>query len=459
MATKRLQNVSEKTVELALKEKADQAQAASFMWDSALTRFANSQIHQNVASKAGGVALKIVIDKRIGTLTVNTLEENRIKETIKQAVKIAKITPPNREFTGLPKPEKWAPIQGAFDKDTANCSPDYRADIVGEAIDTAHSKSPIVKAVAGSFSTEMLAFAVSNSLGVSAWAKISLASINTTVISELDGSEGFGYAEQSSRNVKDIRPAQIADRAAEKSISSVKPKKLSPGEYETVLSPLAVGTIFNYLGYIGFSATPFQDGQSFVKYHLKEQVFDRKVSVKDDARDEHSLIAVPVDGEGVPKKAVKLVDAGVVSERSICYDSLTGGREKGKRSTGHSFPPITSGFGQARPMPINVVAAPGDAAIEEMIKETGRGIFVTRFHYVNPVDPTKAILTGLTRDGTFLIEKGEIVGPIVNMRFTDSMLSALKRVPMIGKELEQGETATVPAIKLEKLRFTGVTQH
>ncbi|UCC33851.1 MAG: hypothetical protein JSW53_02280, partial [Candidatus Bathyarchaeota archaeon] len=250
MTTKRLQNVSAKAVELALKEKVDQAQAASFMWDSTLTRFANSQIHQNIASRAGGVALKVVIDKRIGTLTVNTLEEKRIKETIKQAVKIARITPPNREFKSLPKPEKWTPLQGAFDKDTATCSPDFRADIVGEVIDTAHSKSTIVKAVAGSFSTEMLAFAVSNSLGVSAWTEISLASINTTVISELDSSEGFGYAEQSSRSVKDIRPTKISDRAAEKSISSVKPRKFSPGEYETVLSPLAVGTIFNYLGYI-----------------------------------------------------------------------------------------------------------------------------------------------------------------------------------------------------------------
>lgn len=458
MVTERLQNVAEKTVELALKGKVDQAQAASFLWDSALTRYANSQIHQNIASKTGGVAIKVVIDKKIGTLRVNTLEERQIKEAIKQAVKIAKVTPPNKDFKSLPKPEKWTPIQGTFDKDTATCSPDYRAERVEEVISTAHSKSPIVKAVAGSFSTDMLAFAVSNSLGVSAWAKISLASINTTVISEVDGSEGFGYAEQYSRRMKDINAVQIADRAAEKSISSVKPAKLPPGEYEAILSPLAVGTVFGYLGYIGFSATPYQDGQSFVKYHLDEQVFDKKISVKDDARDKHTLIAVPVDGEGVSKTVVKLIDRGVVSERSICYDSLSSGRE-GKRSTGHSIPPITSGFGQARPMPINMVAARGDATVDEMIEETGHGIFVTRFHYVNPVEPTKAILTGLTRDGTFLIKNGEIVGPIINMRFTDSMLSALRKLPMIGKEVEQGETTAVPAMKLDKLRFTGVTQY
>jgi len=457
--TERLLNVAEKTVELAVKEKVDQAQAASFLWDSALTRYANSQIHQNVASKTGGVAIKVVIDKKIGTLSVNTLEEGQIKDAIRKAVKIAEVTPPNKDFRSLPKPEKWTPIQGAFDKATATCSPDYRAARVKEVVSTAHSKSPIVKAVAGSFSTDMLAFALSNSLGVSAWAKISLASLKVTVISQANGSEGFGSAVQHSRHMKDIQPVSIAGKAAEKSINSIKPKTLTPGEYETVLSPLAVGTIFDYLGYIGFSATPYQDGQSFVKYHLDEQVFDEKLSVKDDTRDQRTLIALPVDGEGVPKKTVKLVDKGVVSEQSICYDSLTSGREKGKQNTGHAIPPITSGFGQARPMPINMVAAPGDATTEEMIKETRHGIFVTRFHYVNPVEPTKAILTGLTRDGTFLIENGEIVGPIMNMRFTDSMLSVLKGIPMIGKELEQGETTTVPPMKLQKLRFTGVTQY
>ena len=103
--------------------------------------------------------------------------------------------------------------------------------------------------------------------------------------------------------------------------------------------------------------------------------------------------------------------------------------------------------------------ASGRATIEEMVQETKHGIFITRFHYTNPVDPTKAILTGLTRDGTFLIERGEITKPVMNLRYTDSMLSALKGIPMIGKKLEIVEEVTTPAMKLEKLRFTGITQY
>jgi len=459
MVTKRLLDISEKTVKIALKEGANQAQAVSFLLDSALTRFANSQIHQNVASKTGGIAIKVAMDKKIGMLRVNTLEEKQIEDAVKKAVKIAKVTPPNKDFKSLPEPQKWASIEGAFDSKTALCTPDYRAEKVKELIETAHSKSRIVKAVAGSFSTGSASFAIANSLGVSAWAQMSLTAINTTVISEVEGSQGFGSAEQHSRFVKDINHIQIANEAAEKSVNSVKPTKITPGEYEVVLSPRAVAVFLMFLGYIGFSATPYQDGQSFVKYHLGEQVFDKKLSVKDDARDPLSLYAVPVDGEGVPKKAVRLIDKGKVSEESICYDSLTAGKEKDKKSTGHLFPPVAPFYPYPRPIPINVVTTAGDASVDEMIADTKHGIFVTRFHYTNPVEPTKAILTGLTRDGTFLIENGEISKPVMNLRYTDSMLSALKDIQMIGKKLEQIDDTTAPAMKLKKLRFTGVTQY
>lgn len=457
MIVDRLVRIAEKTVKYAITQNVDQAQASAFILDTALTRFANSEVHQNIATKKGGVLVKVVLNKQVSNTRVNNLDMEQIEKTVRQAVKIARASPPNKDFKSLPEPESWSAIEGVFDEETAGCSPRYRAEKVKEAIETAHSQSSTVESVAGNLSTGSMAYAVANSLGVSAWARISSADMKTTVISKSGSSEGFGTAEKYSRRVKDIEPAALAEEAAEKSVHSVNPIKVSPGEYEVVLSPLAVSSLLMYLGYMGFSATSYQDGQSFVNYHLDQQVFDGKLNVKDDARDQRTLFSVPIDGEGVPKRAMQLIDKGVVCEESICYDSLTAGKED-KKSTGHALPPIT-GYPMQRPVPFNLIMNPGDASVEEEIEDTKRGIFITTFHYVNPVEPAKAVLTGLTRDGTFLIEDGEISKPIVNMRFTDSMLSALKNIPLIGREPQMIQTTTVPSMKLEKLKFVGVSAY
>ena len=457
MFSERLRKIAVETVRYAEKQKVNQAQASAFLIDTALTRFANSQIHQNVAKKSGGVIIKVILDKQISTIAANTLEDEEIQKAVQQAVKIAKASSPNKEFKSLPKPEAWHPIEGAFCKETATCEPEFRAEKVKEAIETAHSKSSKVQAVAGYFSSGSMSYAVANSLGVSAWADVSVAYMKTTVISKSGVSEGFGTAEKYSRRIKDIEPSVLAEDAADKSVRSLNPVRIDPGEYEVVLSPLATATLLMYVGLVGFSATPYQDGQSFVKYCADQRVFDSKLSVLDDARDPETLYAMPVDGEGVPKKTLELVDKGVVSEKSICYNSFTAGKEN-KKSTGHAPPPIGDYYG-GRPGPFNMIMRPVDATLEEAVAETKHGIFVTTVHYVNPVEPTKVILTGLTRDGTFLIENGEMTKPIINMRFTDSMLSAFKEIPMIGKHLEMLRSTTVPMVKLKNLRFVGVSAY
>jgi PmbA protein len=457
MITDKLLEIAQRTVKNATRLNVDQVQAVAFLRDAALTRYANSQIHQNVATKSGGVSIKVVINKKVGTVRVNSLEERRVKEAVKKALQIAKVTPPNQDFKSLPKPAKWTAIKNTFDKKTAESTPDFRAGEVKVAIDTAHAKSPFVKAVAGNFGTESLAFAVVNSLGVSAWTTISSTSFQTTVISKSKGSQGYGSAEQYARKISEIDPVKTASEAAETSVRSLNPTKIPVGDYQVILSARAAATFMDDLAYIGFSATSYLDGQSFVKYNLNKQVFDNKLTALDDPRHPKTLYAFPIDGEGVPKRKMRLIDKGKVSEESICYDSFTAGKEKGKKSTGHS---LSSIFGYAeRPMPFNVVVATGDVSVEEMIRETNRGIFITRFHYTNPTEPTRAVLTGLTRDGTFLIEKGEITKPVMNLRYTDSMLSALKEIPMIGKKSETVDPTITPAMKLERLRFTGATQY
>jgi predicted Zn-dependent protease len=454
MVVESLLEIADKAIKTAVGKGVSQAQATAFLIDVELTRFANSQIHQNVGIKDGGMLVKVILDdKRIGILRANTLDETEIGNAVKQAVEIAKVSQPNKDFKSLPEPEPWKAVKGAFDHETASCTPEHRAQKVKEAIETAHSESPKVRAVAGYISTNNISFAVANSLGVSASAQLTTANMKTTVISRENGSEGFGAAQKYSRRVSDINPTDMAREAAEKSVKSLNPARIPLNEYGVILSPLAVGTIFRFLAYIGFSARSFQDGRSFIKYHLNKRVFDEKLNLKDDARDSRTFYAMPVDGEGVPKRSLHLIENGVVSEESVCYDSFTAGREN-KKSTGHSLPPLSVRYFGGT-LPFNMIVEPGDSSLEEMIEETREGIFVTFLHYINPVEPTKAVLTGLTRDGTFLIQDGEITKPVVNMRFTDSMLSALNEIQLIGRNSEIVGQTTVSPMKLRKLRFVG----
>ena len=455
MSPETLSGIARKAVKLATKKGADQAQVTALTLVEDLTRFANSQIHQNVATIKEGLSVRVILKKKVGDATIGALDPSSVETAVSNAIKIAKVSPPNELFKSLPEPKKYTPLKRTFDRKTATCDPNLRADNAKRAIQIAHDKAPYVKAVAGSYMTGSAGFAVANSLGVDAKAQVSLAQMAVTVISEKEGSEGHGYYYECARNMKEIDVDKVAEKAADKSVKNVQPIRLEPGEYEALLAPDAVALSLAYISN-GFLGTWFQDGTSFVKYNLGKQVFHETFSLKDDGRDMATLYVSPVDGEGVPKQALALVKKGVVSEKGICYDSYTGGKE-GKPSTGHALVPFFEAFGPG-PDLVNMVLEPGQASEEEMIKETKRGVYVSRFHYVRTVNQPRMILTGLTRDGTFLIENGEIKGPVLNLRFTDSFLDVYKGIQMIGKDRERQPMASVPPIKVNKLRFTGVTE-
>jgi predicted Zn-dependent protease len=450
-----LSEIARKATRLATKKGADQVHATAFTFVEDLTRFANSQIHQNVATYRDGLRVRLVLKKKIGDALIGAFDPASIESVVSDAIKIAKVSPPNELFKSFPEPKKYSPLKGTFDKKTADCDPNLRADNAKRAIQVAHGKASFVKAVAGAYMTGSARFAVSDSLGVDAKAEISLAQMTVTVISEKEGSEGYGYYSAFSRDMKEIDVDKVAEKAADKSVKSVQPIRLEPGEYEALLAPDAVALSLSYVS-SGFLGTWFQDGTSFVKYNLGKQVFHEKFNLKDNARDMTTLYVSPVDGEGVPRQALTLVKDGYVDEKSICYDSYTAGKE-GKTSTGHAQLPFYEAFGPG-PDLINMILAPGQVSEEEMIKETRRGIYVSRFHYVRTVNQPRMILTGLTRDGTFLIENGEITKPIRNFRFTDSFLDVYKGTQMIGKDQERQTQATVPPVKVSKLRFTGVCE-
>ncbi len=180
------------------------------------------------------------------------------------------------------------------------------------------------------------------------------------------------------------------------------------------------------------------------------------MSIWDDATDP-LMLGAPFDFEGVPRRRVDLIKDGVFLD--AVYDRRTG-KEAGLPSTGHALPsPNPEG-----PFPLNLFMGTGDASVEEMIRATDRGVLVTRFHYTNVVNPMESSITGMTRDGTFLIEAGEIVGPVRNFRFTQSVLEALQATTMVGRGSEIASefffsASRVPAVKIEAFNFSGVSDH
>jgi PmbA protein len=208
------------------------------------------------------------------------------------------------------------------------------------------------------------------------------------------------------------------------------------------------------LNYVGFGARAMQEGRSWMNDRIGKQVMSPLVTIVDDGHDELGL-PLPFDFEGVPKQKVVLIENGV--PRGPVYDSTTA-RKEGRASTGHALPPPNT----MGPLALNLVMSPGSASVEDMIRSTEHGLYITRFWYTRVVHPRDCVITGMTRDGTFLIEHGELSTPVKNLRFTQGYVPALAQVEMTGQEaklLSGGAgAARVPAIKLKEFNFTGATQ-
>jgi len=294
----------------------------------------------------------------------------------------------------------------------------------------------------GSLAAESAEIAVANSLGVRAYAPATSAGL-VAVVADDDSS---GYAEWRGTDLSQLDPEAIADTAARKCADGRGAEAIEPGEYAVVLEPLAVGDMLFMLAYMGLGALAVQEGRSFMAGRIGDKLCGDNVTIWDDATDPRQR-AVPCDWEGVPKRKLTLIENGVAL--GPAYDSYTA-RKEDKQSTGHALPaPNTFG-----PVPIHLFLAKGDATGEEMISSIDRGILVTRFHYTNIVHEKRTIFTGMTRDGTFLIENGQLSRPVKNLRFTQSILDALSNVEMIGRDAQLVEYACVPALRIGSFSFT-----
>ncbi len=425
---------------------ADQTEVMLSTNESALTRFANSTIHQNVFEATVDVRVRAVVGNRVGVATTNQLGERSLVEAAQRAFQSAKLAPENPEFKGLPDAQP-IPKVNAHSANTAAYTPEQRARDVKGICDRSLGNG--VNAF-GAWSTSAYELAVANSRGIWAYTPRTVASLKIVVMA----SNGTGYAERTGVDASRIDVDGAGEEAVTKALKARDPIAIEPGAYTVVLEPYAVGTMIDYLAYMGLDAMSVQEGRSFMAGHFGERLAGENITIWDDGLDPNG-IPTPFDFEGVPKQKVVFLDRGIA--KGVVYDSFTAGRE-GKQSTGHALP-AGSGYG---PMPLNLFLAPGDADEKGLLAGIGRGLWITRFHYVNVVHPTETILTGMTRDGTFLIENGHITRPVHNLRFTQSVLEALSSVEAIGRERrmlqdEVGGTC-VPALRIAGFNFTSVTQ-
>jgi PmbA protein len=434
--------------QILAKSKADQTEVLFQAGDSALTRFANSYIHQNVAESNTAVRLRVVIGKRTGVATTNDVSAAGLDKALETAVLVAGFQPEIPDMPPMPGPQP-VPLAASFSEATANATPELRARAAGVFCTLARENGLIA---AGAFRTDVGEMGVANSLGQFAYHASTAADVSTVIM----GDDSSGYNAAAAVDVRDLDVEKLAAEAVNKALQSRNPRSLPEGEYPVVLEHHAAANIVEMLAYLAFSALAVQEGRSFMGGKFGEQVMSPMISIWDNGLDPTG-IPMPFDFEGAPKQRVDFIKNGVAV--GVAHDSATALKD-GVRSTGHSLPmPNSQG-----PFPLNMFMAPGELSLEEMLAGLDKGLLVTRFHYTVPVHPAKVVVTGMTRDGTFWVEKGEIAYPVKNLRFTESYLDAFNGVEAVGRQthmmgsgFEIGGTRA-PSVRLAKFRFTGTTE-
>jgi PmbA protein len=413
--------------------------------DASLTRFANNAISQNVSEKNAHISVRPVIDGRTARASTNRRDDASIRAVVDEAIAITRLTEPDPELLPLADPVRIDPVDRHFQR-TAEATPDERAAAVAQAIGEVETFG---QTAAGIYSTGEASFGIMNSRGLSAWYAETMARFSITAMA----ADSSGWAKASACDHRALDPAGLALSAARKCAQSKDPRDLPPGRYTVVLEPAAVLDLAGQM-FGDFSATAIRDGRSFLNDRIGKKIFGDNITIVDDAR--HPLQSgAAFDGEGVPRRPLTLVENGVVREIAYCRQAAA---HAGVQPTGHGFP-MPNEVGE---FPVNMVIAGGDIPLDQMIESTERGILVTRFWYIREVDPYEKIFTGMTRDGTFLIDNGRVAGGVRNFRFNQSLMEMLSNVvalsPTVRATGEEASDMVVPGMKVVDFNFTEVTR-
>ncbi|MER5453420.1 metallopeptidase TldD-related protein [Micromonospora sp. NPDC002389] len=438
-----------------------QAEVTVTRGELALTRFANSAIHQNVAESAVEVRLRLHLGGRTATGVGSAVSADGLRALVERVVAATRFTPPDRGWPGLTPPTEMPP-PALWDGATADAGPDERAALVRAFVDAADGLE-----TAGYCRTTSRSVAFANSAGHSAQGRTAEAAMDG--IARAGGADGV--ARNSVERLADLDGAALGRHAAAKARAAVDPIELAPGRYPVVLEPAAVADLLQNLAWYGFNGKRYAERQSFAEPGAAQ--LDPAVTLVDDPL---GATALPFDLEGTPTGAVTLVDAGTTT--AVAHDRRSAA-ESGTTSTGHAAPGSAT-FG---PMPRNLRLVPSgraeaveavgatappsgavvDADTAALVSRMGRGLLVSDLWYTRVLDPKSLVVTGLTRNGLWLVEDGQVTRAVRDLRFTESYPRALSP----GGVLEVGRRAVrqpdrydgvwweAPSLRLAAWNFTG----
>jgi PmbA protein len=411
----------------------------------ALTRFANNGIHQNVFEHSLTVSVRTVTGGRTARATTNRLDEDSLRGTIEASLSLAHSEPRDARLLPMPGRQRYRTVD-RFVKTTAALTPEERARAVRLACDLASKKG---QAAAGIFSSGQSQTTVGNSRGLFATYRETHSQFSITMQEDPAAS----WAKADSADVREIHPQKLAERASKKAHLAVKTSELVPGRYTVILEPAAVLDLVGFMFY-DFAATAVEDKRSCLNNRVGKQLFAKNINISDDVY--HPLQkGAPFDGEGMPRQKVLLVDRGV--PKNLVY-SRASAKIARKRPTGHGFA-LPNEYGEA---PMNLVVSGGDSSIEKMVASTDRGLLVTRLWYIREVDPYEKVMTGMTRDGLFLVENGKLTRAVRNFRFNQSLIEMLNHVELMSPAVratgEESFEMVVPAMKIGNFHFSEVTK-
>jgi PmbA protein len=450
---------------------ADEVEGLFYGGRSALTRFANNTIHQNVAEENYGVSVRTVFGGRTARATTNRFDDQSLKDVVKASEDLARVQEPDADLLPMPSTGEGArastsnkalsnnkAVPSRHFAETAAVTPEQRAEGVGKIVSIAQRHK---LTTAGIFSSSESIEGILNSRGLSNWHTQTSAEISITMLAP----DSSGWQKSNSPNVGNLNPQNLAEIAAKKAVESVRPREIAAGKYTVILEPSAVLDMVGFM-FFDFGGLALLDQRSFLNNRIGTNLFGENISIWDDVA--HPLQSGPsFDGEGLRRQKVQLVEKGIV--KRLVYARATA--EKMRKSeyadkvgpierTGHGFP-IPNEMGEG---PMNIVFEPprDPKTVDQMIASTERGILVTRLWYIREVDPYEKIFTGMTRDGTFLVENGKVVCGVRNFRFNQSLIEMLSKVEQMSTPVrtsgEESFDMVVPAMKVRDFNFTEVTK-